>query len=814
MDHSESHIPDRILRMRELNKHPARTYADPCLFYNQGRFMADFEDHYSEYVPLFDSQPTYEALSDKQLRCYFTWRYALRNGQAARAGLYYIYLYLFELINNIGGRSNFEQLAYVINTYKSSFSDSVPLFRTWFRDYYALNNIDTPFSEIVRSVGLTEIFPYESHDEFEYAYTLRISSLNLQNSLSLADVSFYRFIQCYNTVISNLKILFQMYGLDIESLFNGVLNTDNSWFPYEHAIFYNVPPLKDKIVRLSRFEQYICVRGVWNRRVMSYSPISVSIVNLIVKKIEDILCLHPGCQDKLPAILLQTPYMAVISDRYFNDIIISTVMQCLQKDSSDDILLPAVQELFTGSGAGIVKSIWKARSIPAATQTDTGFARQFVLQAQLLEDCIDNFESSEPLPEAITGAYTYSMLTIPQMRSYLTWRARYKNHRQADVNHIFASIYANELINKIGAESDLDVLEKLAGLIRHNPDISDVFLDYFVTHKGSMVFSDIIQQMDLSMHFPNFAIQNKTFEDWYGIFKDKLGYTPDESIAGMFNICIKKLRDYFENAGLTFMVLFLGIDDDRRNHWKTFSRAVYLNDTSSLKSNKIVSISDYDTYMYNSAYRKWTCVSASIINPKCYYLIGYIVKRLKSRPGKQALPKIQIKRIRGMFPSSSAFAKYINAIISEDFTDIIDNTCREYVKTGSNQVKEIRLNTAILDDIRKSSDENLEKLMVEYDDSGFTEDEPDVPEAVTEKGWEAFRSALSDVQHRAIAAVLNGNTNEIQTLARASGVMPEVLIERINNLALEYTGDYLIEQDDEIKIFEEYLEPLMKGMDP
>ncbi|MDR2648873.1 MAG: TerB N-terminal domain-containing protein, partial [Clostridiales bacterium] len=266
----ETDVPDRILQMRRLKKRPrddGRTYlgADPRLFYIQGCFMAEYEDHYAEYYePLFDSQPTYEALSIKQLRCYFTWRAAIRSRRASGTGIYYIYLYLFELINNIGVAGSLEALermAFVINTYRNIFAGSVPLFKTWFRDYYALNNVDKPFSELVRGLGLSDVFPVETYeDEFEYIYTLRIGDFDITGDPFIADFGFLGFARCYNAVMKNLKLLFNMYGFDIDSLFKGAFNTDNTWFPYDRAIFCDTAVSNDRVLRFSAHEQYVCVR--------------------------------------------------------------------------------------------------------------------------------------------------------------------------------------------------------------------------------------------------------------------------------------------------------------------------------------------------------------------------------------------------------------------------------------------------------------------------------------------------------------------------------------------------------------------------
>jgi len=811
----ESGVPGRIREMRALNTRPSGTgnysAADPGLFYRQGCYMADFEDHTDRYVPLFDSQPSYESLNDDQLRCYFTWRAAIRRKRVTGTGVYYLYLYFFELINNIGvGSDALEQLAYAVNAYKNTFPDSIPLFKTWLRDYYVLNGTGGPFAECIRRLRLTDVFPIETYEQaFKYAYSLHIGGIVFENNRFTANSGFHKFVQCYCAIMNNLKTLFKMYGLDMENLFEGVYNADNSWFPYEQAIFYNASPVRDRIVRLNKFEQYSCVRGIWNRRLLSFDASVKALVDLIIEKMN--AAVGPpqsNSPDKNMSALRNTPYMAVISDSYFDEIIRLTVAQCLQAPFSGE-LPPLSQDLFDLADSGVVKTIWQARSIPAALNSDKEISRQFVAQARVLAQCTDDYGAGAP-PDITAAKYTFSMLSVPQTRLYLTWRTKYKKNEPVDAIPAFVNIYANELINKVYGESDWDVLEKLVGLMRYNPKLSEVFLDYYIAHNFSISFADVIERLEVSQYFPHIAIQGKHYKDWFTLFSDKLDFQPDPKIAPAFNFCIRGIREYFENAGLMFMALFLGIDGDQRGRWSVFSHAVYLFDNNGRKDDNSVSVSDYDSYAYSKTYRKWICLSASMINPKSYYLIGYIIKRLTALREGSKLPKIQAGRVKGIFPASSAYSKYIAALLSDSFNSVIDNAYGEYRQTE--RIK-VRVDVSLLDGVRKAADENLEKLLIDYgNEAEQAENAAEASPPTAGTGWDAFLAALSDTRRSALTAVLDGKINELHKLARAENVLSEVLIESINDAALNYTGDYIIEETDKgPKILEEYEEAL-KGV--
>lgn len=74
-----------------------------ALFCAQARLAADYEDDlpYAGYLP-YRYLPTYQELSDAELRGYFTWRTSWRRGTALGAPSTYATLLAFELVNGVG----------------------------------------------------------------------------------------------------------------------------------------------------------------------------------------------------------------------------------------------------------------------------------------------------------------------------------------------------------------------------------------------------------------------------------------------------------------------------------------------------------------------------------------------------------------------------------------------------------------------------------------------------------------------------------------------------------------------------------------
>lgn len=145
-----SYLPERYREMRAISRWEegephGRWLSEAELFYRQGMFMADFEDD-CPYTGEFKSYyPTYNALSDRQLRGYFTWRTQVRRGDIQKTSLSFVYLYIYELICGIGvanAHEGFEQLKKIWQTYRE-FSPELDRFMApWLRDYVVYHGLN------------------------------------------------------------------------------------------------------------------------------------------------------------------------------------------------------------------------------------------------------------------------------------------------------------------------------------------------------------------------------------------------------------------------------------------------------------------------------------------------------------------------------------------------------------------------------------------------------------------------------------------------------------------------------------------------
>ena len=148
----QNFLPDQYRKMREISRWQddpkggaGRWLSEAELFYRQGLLMADFEDD-CPYNGTFKSYfPTYIAMSDRQLRGYFTWRAQVRRGNIEETSTSFAFLYLYELICGIGvddPLDGFDKIKAFWDAYRA-FEPGIDRFaRVWLQDYAVFHGLD------------------------------------------------------------------------------------------------------------------------------------------------------------------------------------------------------------------------------------------------------------------------------------------------------------------------------------------------------------------------------------------------------------------------------------------------------------------------------------------------------------------------------------------------------------------------------------------------------------------------------------------------------------------------------------------------
>jgi len=137
-------LPSLLRTARSLENHNGWQSRE-ATFYKQAKLLANYQDDFEFSGTVVRYYPTYQSLTDTELRGYFAWRTKLRRGQAEKTSTSFAFLYIYELLNGIGWEDAMEgywMLRDFRDTYGPLDESILPYLRRWMQDfviYYDLN---------------------------------------------------------------------------------------------------------------------------------------------------------------------------------------------------------------------------------------------------------------------------------------------------------------------------------------------------------------------------------------------------------------------------------------------------------------------------------------------------------------------------------------------------------------------------------------------------------------------------------------------------------------------------------------------------
>lgn len=266
--------PHKIKEMKELAfTKEAMWKTSAWLFYTQGCFMADYTDDLTYNEDFVKYYVTYTSLTTEQLRGYFTWRTAVRNGSFPEAPMPFVLLYAHELINNIGVSSHmegYEKLRKLYNDSSVSCQAASRYISGWLSDYVIYYGLDVKLlredPELRSDLDvITLMHCNELPDEEVCQAMLRLSAYRAEGS---------RFVKEYTEDYRKAAVkLFREMSAYYEkhrknslctNLFGQLTVTYKHFF--ENAVFYEKNKYRDADVKVNEIRSYTCRKGVWQCR--------------------------------------------------------------------------------------------------------------------------------------------------------------------------------------------------------------------------------------------------------------------------------------------------------------------------------------------------------------------------------------------------------------------------------------------------------------------------------------------------------------------------------------------------------------------
>ena len=135
----KSYVPQPLSDARALAHSPELTrHSEAYVFWRQAVLLADYEDDYDFRGHFSRYYPTYEVMSNDQLRGYFAWRTGWRAGAAPATETSFIYVFAYELLMGIGvtdPREGYDALARLSADYGDGDERIAQNLARWMDDY-------------------------------------------------------------------------------------------------------------------------------------------------------------------------------------------------------------------------------------------------------------------------------------------------------------------------------------------------------------------------------------------------------------------------------------------------------------------------------------------------------------------------------------------------------------------------------------------------------------------------------------------------------------------------------------------------------
>lgn len=259
------------------------------IFYKQAKFMKDFIDNYSGNKPFTLYFPSYQMMGYEQLRTYFSWRAEVRQGNVADISLSYVFLYIYELLANIGVSDSQDGLNKLMSFWKAfgPYNKSIDKYvLRWLKDYHIYYELPHSFKEFIDTNKLTEYYPNMVNTNDSFELFCNISKYDISKSKFFTDDNMELIKDCFSFVTDELRQRLQDYGSDFNELIFRPTKKMAEWKPFRDALFYNWKKQADRRVVLSEKEIYICHNNKWFFNTSITSVNSRQLIGYIMKQME------------------------------------------------------------------------------------------------------------------------------------------------------------------------------------------------------------------------------------------------------------------------------------------------------------------------------------------------------------------------------------------------------------------------------------------------------------------------------------------------------------------------------------------------
>lgn len=174
-------IPSLLRTARSLENSPNNAWQSrESIFLKQAKLLVNYEDDYNFEGSVVRYYPTYQALTDQELRGYFSWRTKLRKGDIQKTSLSFAFLYIYELINQVGVADpldGYQKLKAFRDSYGQLDEGILSYLRKWMTDYVVYYELDANLlgdsQQVIFDRSITVLDLVQEQEEAKVIYALK-----------------------------------------------------------------------------------------------------------------------------------------------------------------------------------------------------------------------------------------------------------------------------------------------------------------------------------------------------------------------------------------------------------------------------------------------------------------------------------------------------------------------------------------------------------------------------------------------------------------------------------------------------------------
>ena len=286
-------VPSPIRAARALAR-GSRQMSREALFLQQAKLLAAYEDDFPVVTPPARYRPTYDSLNDLELRSYFAWRTLLRRGELHKTCSTFVFLYAYELLNQIGVADPLDGY-WQLRGFQAAYGQLDPSLDSWleawvihYAIYHSLHPsllADTPQVQQDRVIAWFQAMHAHSDEELIDALRTLAESWFDRSKLYREHPA-----DCNRVICNVLRGMYAHYSKGKRDLTQQLFGTPGEFtvWLFQDAVFCQ-KPRPDSEYALDPLCVYRCKRGYWTVTKYGSSESARKKLMALLKAIDGIL---------------------------------------------------------------------------------------------------------------------------------------------------------------------------------------------------------------------------------------------------------------------------------------------------------------------------------------------------------------------------------------------------------------------------------------------------------------------------------------------------------------------------------------------